>query len=295
MELLAWAIFALFAIGPYVAFAVGVLAVLVFVTRGSFRINRRVGYFVASAITAGAGALGYVYVVRGPEAFAAACNSGVGIRVFMDVKAESYVLTYAPNFANGYLRMTDATLEDAILAVAKGAVRYVEVQDWNSDEHRYGVPGRLAEFRDLSEGAGYFKVFLATLAHPKCRWLLPRDVKMPYGIYLSHPINHEVNQKLRSSATEEKCVALEYVTSASSRYPIKFSINQPISDNLVKHEIRVVDQHAGDDLVGQSVAYEHKTDGVYASVAFWVGSGKQHRTCPMNLLEGRPVHQILKI
>lgn len=296
MEWLAWALLGLFYVGPYVLVALLCLGTVVVVAWGAFIINRALGFVTLAAIVVGAGIAGHIYLVQGPSSFNAACGSGTGIRVLKNVQAKSYVLSYARDLNAGLAKTSDATVEDAIMNVANARVEYVELQDWNDGSRPYGIPGQLAKFRDSTAGPGYFKVYVAASGSRQCRWLMPEDVEsLPYRSYLSYGLEHRLNAKLLAPEDGKRCVAVDYVTSPAARYAIEFSLDQRITKNLVKHEIRVVD--LGDDkaLIGDSVAYQHKAEGVYSSVAFWVGNGKRHPRCPMNLLEGQPVRRILNV
>jgi hypothetical protein len=308
MELLGWFFLYLFYAGPYIIEALLVVAATVAAAWIAFAINRRLGIATVAVIVAGAGISGYIYLdlVQGPSAFNAACNSGTGVRVFKDVQAQSYVLTYVRNIDHSPAYHSDATVEDAISNVAYRDVEYVEVQDWNDASHPYGVRGHLAKFRNQTIGPGYFKIYVASLGSPQCRWLMPQDVEgLPFGYksYLAYKLEHHLNARIEATDDprleaphgSKQCVAVDYVTSPSAHYEIEFLLDRPISENVVKHEIRVVDLRDNRALIGNSVAYQHKADGEYARAAFWAGGAKRHPTCPINLLKGHPVWQILKV
>jgi hypothetical protein len=296
MELLGWAALALFYVGPFLGLAGLCVAAAVALVRGAFTINRALGFAIAAAFLVGTGVAGHVYLVQGPSAFNAACDSGTGIRVLKHVQAQSYLLTDMRNLTAGLVHMSDATIESAIVNVANRKVEYVEVQDWNDESRRYSVPGHLAKFRNPAVAPGYFKVYVAPLGSSQCRWLMPEDIgPLPYQLYLSYGLEHSLNAKLLAAEDGKACLAIDYIVSPTARYAIEFLLDQPIANNLVKHEIRMVDLRDSKALVGNSVAYEHKADSVYSSVAFWVGNSKQHPKCPINLLQGKPVGKILNV
>ena len=296
MELLAWILYGALLIGPYIALAIFCVVVVGVVIWGGFVVNRAVGFGTLAIVAAGAGLAAHRYMLQPAKIFNAACNSGIGIRVAKDAAADSYLIAYVPNFRAGLAWSTDATIEDAIANVAAGRVPYVEVEDWNDDSRRYTVAGELTKFRQPASGGGYFKLNVGSLGSPQCRWLMPEDVgKLPYHTYLSYRLNHPLNQQLLTAQRGKQCVAVDYVAAATARYAVEFSLDQPIDRNLVKHEIRIVDLQDGKALIGNSVAYQYKTEGVYTSTAFWIGNGKRHATCPMNLLAGKPLLRILKI
>lgn len=295
MELVGWVALGLFYAGPYILGAVLFMAAVVALGWGAFLVNRKVGLAVLMAILVGSAVAIQVFVLRGPTAFNRACNSGTGVRVLKQVQTDGYALAYASDMGAGLARMSDATLEDSIINVANRRVAYAEVQDWTTDEsRRYGVAGELAKMRTSAQSAGYFKVYVDTLGAPQCRWLMPEDTgKLPYHLYLAHGREHALNDKLRSGEPGKECVAIEYLAAPSARYAVEFALNQPVEAKVVRHEIRVVDLQDARALVGNSVAYEYQSTGVYDSVAFWVGNGKGHSRCPINMLEGKPVQAIL--
>ena len=116
---------------------------------------------------------------------------------------------------------------------------------------------------------------------------------MQYESYLEASREHRLNEKLMAAEAGKECVAVDYVAAPGAPYAIEFALEQPVTAKIVRHEIRVVDVRAARALVGNSVAYEFRSEGVYDSAAFWIGTGKAHPKCPMNLLEGRPLARIL--
>lgn len=294
MELIAWAIYGLFLIGPYVALAIGFVIAVVLIARLATRVNRRVGQVTLALIFTATGLSAYKYLLEDPKRFNTACASGVGKKIFKYVKADSYAFSYTPNLGGGYLNNTDATFEQAIVNVASRRVRFVEIPDSAEETYKWGIPASLGQFRKSEGRSGYFRVFIAPRSSAQCRWLMPDDVKpLRYELYISYGLNHELNKQLAAKDDGKECIAVEYIASPTSQYLIEFVIDQKMNETLFKHEIRFVDRNSNNSLVGSVSAYEHKADGVYSSIAFWIGNGKNHPRCPLNLLEGNVVHDIL--
>lgn len=293
MELLAWPLYGLFLIGPYVAIAIGFVIAVVFIVKHAYKLNRLVGQVTLVLIFIATGLTAYKYLIKDPNRFSTACISGTaGKKIFKHVKADSYALAYTPG--RGYLRGTDATFEQAIVYVANKRVHFVELPDGANEIYKWGVPGYLGQFRTSAQRLGYFKVFVAPRSSANCRWLMPDDVKpLLYERYLSYGMNHELNKQLVSKDADKECIAVDYIPASTSRYFIELSIGQKIDGDLFKHEIRVVDRDEDNSLIGSVTAYEHKADGVFSSVAFWIGSGMRHPRCPLELLDGNVIHDTL--
>lgn len=297
MEIIPWILYGLFYIGPYIfGFSILVFCIVA-IQKLAFRKDRKLGYAVLAVISVGLGWPVYKYLLFAPSTFNSACASGAGLKTFKQVRADSYVLNYAPNHGGGYLHGTDATVETAILNVALKKVRFVELQDSQDPSYATGAhSSRLAKFRTKLPNPGYFHVFTARRGSPQCAWLMPEDVKpLRYEIYLSYGMNHDLNKKLLSEDGSPECIAVEYVQRPSAEYVIDFSIAKKINDSLVEHSIRALDRRANNAVIGEMVAYEHKADSVYASVAFWLSNGTRHPRCPLNLFEGNVVHSLLSV
>ena len=158
---------------------------------------------------------------------------------------------------------------------------------------RYHLLGSLAGFRPPSATSGFFKVSVAPRGSDGCRWLMPKDVQaMDYRHYIQLDLTHKANDGLSIGEEGKTCVAVNYVLSPSSRYSVEFSIKSKMDPWVYRHEIRVIDRQ-DNAIIGNNVAYEYAADNVYQSIAFWLGNGKRHPTCPMNLLAGHPLRTIL--
>lgn len=305
MELIAWIVFGFFYIGPYVVVFVACCAAFFLLAKIAYRVGKGLGRATLAVIAVGFGWLSYEYMWSASATFKASCTSGTGIKVIRTVKADSYALMYTPNASAGLMNISDATFEQAILNVATKKVKFVELQDSLDPDFGYGLPASLAKFRSSSSGVGYYKVFVAPRGAVQCRWVMPVDLNLPddlkweaessYRVYLSYGLDYKLNERLTVADPGKECIAVDYVLSPTSTYSVQPLIGQKIGKNLLKHEIRVVDTKSKSMLIGHAVAYEHTTDNVYTSVAFWLGNGTRHPRCPLNLLEGHPVHEILHI
>lgn len=231
---------------------------------------------------------------QGPMDFNSACSSGVGVLRYKNVKAEPYLLNFTKNSGDGLSNSSDATIPKAIFYVAKGYVKYIEIQDLKNSSRSYRLFDKLAQFRKPHVGLGYFKIYVDSIGSSQCRWLMPEDVgRLPYPDYLTSKQEHKLSSKLEELDTNKHCVAVDYVPSPSANYAVEFLLNQTISEKIIKHAIQLVDLNNNNELVGESIAYEYKPSGVWDSVAFWVGNGKRHSRRPLNLLLGRPIYEIL--
>ena len=294
MELFAWLLYAIFYIGPYLIVAILVVLFISVICRVSFALSERIGILIITLIIIVGGIAGYLYMRQGPMDFNSACSSGVGVLRYKNVKAEPYLLNFTKNSGDGLSNSSDATVLDAIFYVAEGYVKYVEIQDLKDSSRSYWLLDKLAQFRKPNVGLGYFKIYVDSIGSSKCRWLMPEDVgRLPYPIYLTSKQEHKLSSKLDELDTNKHCVAVDYVPSPSANYAVEFLLNQHISKKIIKHEIQFVDLKNNNELVGESIAYEYKSSGVWDSVAFWVGNGKRHSRCPINLLLGRPIYEIL--
>ena len=297
MEIIAWILYGLFYVGPYILGLIIFFFAIITIQKLAFRKGRRLGYVVLVLISIGLSWMAYKYLLLAPSSFESACSSGTGLKTYKQIHADSYVLNYAPNHGGGYLHGTDATIESAILSVALKKVQFVELQDSQDPSYAAGVhSARLARYRTELPSPGYFHVFTARRGSAQCAWLMPVDVKpLLYDIYLSYEMNHELNKKLLSEDGSVECIAVKYVQHPSAVYVIDFSVAEKINDNLVKHSIRALDRSSNNAVIGEMVAYEHKADSVYSSLAFWLANGKRHPRCPLNLLEGNVVHSLLNL
>ncbi|HJV93349.1 MAG TPA: hypothetical protein VJ572_07695 [Azonexus sp.] len=296
MEILAWGLYGLLLVGPYIVAFFGIYVAVFLLWKLSFRSKTKTGYAIAGAIFISASGLAYIYLVKGPSDFNAACASGTGVNIFKNVKANSYALTNPGNLDRGYTNTTDATLEQAILNVAYKKLQFVELLETSDAENLSRIHDSGKSHIDGLTPANYGKLSIAPRGSKQCRWLMPEDIApLDYRTYISYGVNHKLNEALFVKAEGKECVAIESVSSISSSYLIEFYLSQQVADNLQKHEIRVVDLSANREVVGNMVAYEYVANNVYSSVAFWIGNGREHSRCPMNLLEGNGIHKILQI
>lgn len=296
MEILAWGLYGLLLVGPYLITFVGICVAVFLLWKSSFRSKTKTGYAIAGAIFIGVSGLVYIYLVKGPSDFNTACASGTGVNVLKNVKANSYALTKPGNLDRGYTNTTDATLEQAILNVAYKKLQFVELLESSDTENSPRTNGVRESHIDGFTPANYGKLSIAPRGSKQCRWLMPEDIApLDYRTYISYGVNNKLNEALFVKAEGKECVAIESVSSLSSSYLIEFYLSQQVADNLLKHEIRVVDLRANREVVGNVVAYEFIANNVYSSVAFWIGNGREHSRCPMNLLEGNGIHKILQI
>ncbi|MCL2886071.1 MAG: hypothetical protein FWF20_04670 [Betaproteobacteria bacterium] len=297
MEALGWLIYGLFLVGPYIAVALLFVFSFVAISKIAFRVNKKIGIGVTVVLTFCATLALYRFSLAPIMTFNAACDSGIGEKVYKNVRAHSYVLNYGESYKGGYINNTDATFEDAILNVANKKIQFVELQDLSDLNYAYAShASRLLNFRVKSAKLGYFRLSVGHIGDPSCAWLMPEDVKpLAYHIYISYGIDHELNLLLKSGDKSKECISVNYVERPSAGYAIDISIAQPINNNVVKHQVQAIDRNANSELIGEVTAYEYKTSSVYASVAFWMLNNKRHSRCPMNPLEGRIVRSMLNI
>ncbi len=296
VELLGWVLLVVVFAGPYVVGGLGVVAMLFVICRLAYSKSRKTGRVITTLLAAGVLTFGSVYLIQGPVAFSAACDQNGGVHVYQKVIAEPYFLNLDAATNIGLASSSDATAQDAVRYVANGYVDYVEVQDSGDNSRLTGLLDGFERFRNSSVASGYFRIYRDSIGSERCRWLTAENVRgLPYWQYLELKLDHPLNAMLREVGNKVNCIAIDYVASPSARYMVRFQLNQNMGGKLAKHEIQLIDIQNNNQVIGDSVAYEYMASGVFDSVAFWVGNAGQHSRCPLNLLVGRPIYEILSL
>ncbi|MCP5200388.1 MAG: hypothetical protein H6977_10260 [Gammaproteobacteria bacterium] len=296
MENIGWLLLGIFYVGPYVIAAAILVGYFVYVVRIGFGQSRKVGAFAIIAIAMVLSIPAYSLFIRYQNALNTACGTGVGIHAYEYPSPDAYVLTNVWNTAGGNWHRSDATIKEAILNVAHERVPYVEIMDSTENMVPYGVIGAFSRVRGIPFGSGYYKIYLDSSGAQQCRWRTPEDFDPSlYRLYLSYEKNHETNQSLREKMPGKRCVAIDYVAKSNARYLVEILLNTELEPRVFKHEIRVSDTENKNRLIGDSIAYEYRPDGVIASLAFGFASKRKLPSCPQDMLAGEPLHTILNM